>query len=173
MNLIRLALATLLFALVSQVQAGPAIFIKYESVPGDSPPQHQAHNPWKDIQKLVPTTVRAGKILIGLTRGGKRVAIQNDGRYLTNNGKMIIIVNGRVNRVESRHAFVKPGRKVGLNPQPEPPSKKPVAPGGARGFNPQPEPPPITGHKFVKPGQLKGFNPQPEPPPAPASKAIH
>jgi len=42
------------------------------------------------------------------------------------------------------HAFTKPGSRISINPQPEPPGKASntfIAPWMKRGFNPQPEPP--------------------------------
>lgn len=151
----------LLSLFLGQSQAEAAAFIKFDGVNGES----KGKSSWTDIQSIVPNTIRPGKILIGITKQGKRVAVAQNGRYYTADGKMIIIVNGRVNRVIMQRKFTRPGEKVGINPQPEPPGK-PAAPGAARGLNPQPEPP-TANHRFVKPGELKGFNPQLEPPPAP------
>ena len=58
---------------------------------------------------------------------------------------------------------------VGLNPQPEPPSKtkmkRKLRPNEMRGLNPQPEPPSKTKMKrTLRPNEMRGLNPQPEPP---------
>lgn len=54
----------------------------------------------------------------------------------------------------------KPGKKVGLNPQPEPPGdkKKVLKPGETKGLNPQPEPPkqkPKAQPGMMKPAETK------------------
>lgn len=59
---------------------------------------------------------------------------------------------------------------VGLNPQPEPPSRKRLRlkPGEMRGLNPQPEPPSKSKmRQKLKPAEMRGLNPQPEPPKPP------
>lgn len=65
---------------------------------------------------------------------------------------------------EKAKQVLKPGEKVGINPQPEPPGdrKKLVQPGETKALKPQPEPP--AKQKKLKPGEEKMLNPQPEPP---------
>ena len=118
---------TLLILLICTSSAQAAdYFLKIEGIDGES--KSKGHDKWIDVISIDWGMSKPGRVLIGLTKNGKRVSIKKDGKYHTRDGKMIVIVNGRIAKIMpsrlSRHQSVVPGAAKGGNRQSEPSGKR-------------------------------------------------
>lgn len=130
--------AALLLGAAAQVPA--AGYIKFDGIEGES--TDDGHKDWINILSIDMGTAKPGRTLTGVAKSGKRVRLTRDGRYRLENGDRIIVINGKVNKVEPAGLLLPAVQKQTLEPETKPAASKRINPPGERkGFNPQPEPP--------------------------------